>query len=386
MANNRLETESAVINTAVGAAAPAVDERTAKKAEKAAQKAAKANKKAAKADKKAAKAAKKAQKNAKKKAKAAAKPPLATTATAKKTGMTTSPVRNLIITAIVSILMGVAFIVEPVLVYSYSGYFIGGVLGVIGIIFIIIYFARRPISGVYRSEFCVGLIALLLGAYVAFSGLLTDGATVSILLSTVVKILGVAVALDGILKLQYCLDLARMRFKTWWLALIMAVLGIALGVVTVLGYVYPVGIELFGTKSDSGFASGMMALGIGFCLNGVFDICVMILVAVRNHKANKAEAAAESSALAASVGGGESVDFFDQNTGATRQTAPSAVAASSAPVYQPTPQPEPTPEPVQEISSEPVFQFEEAPVAEPEPDVVLPDPELASPASVPEEE
>ncbi|MCD7749333.1 MAG: DUF308 domain-containing protein [Oscillospiraceae bacterium] len=382
MAKKSLETESAAVDMAVGTAATAVDNKTAKKAAKAAQKAAKANKKAEKADKKAAKAVKKAQKSAKKNAKAAARPPLATASTAKKTGMLTNPIRNLIITALVSILMGVAFIAEPVLVYSYSGYFIGGVLGVIGIIYIIIYFARRPVSGVYRSEFCVGLIALLLGAYVAFSGLITDGATVSILLSTVVKILGVAVALDGILKLQYCLDLARMRFKTWWLALIMAVLGIALGVVIVLEYVYPVGIELFGTKSDSGFASGMMALGIAFCLNGAFDICVMILVAVRNHKANKAEAMAESSALSAAVGGGESVDFFAQNTGATKATAPSAAAATSAPVYQPEPQPVQEPE----ISSEPAFQFEEAPVADPEPDVVLPEPELASPASVPEDE
>ncbi|MCD7845570.1 MAG: DUF308 domain-containing protein [Oscillospiraceae bacterium] len=380
MAKKTLETEFAAVNTAVSEAAPAVDERTAKKAAKAAKKAAKANKKAAKA-------AKKAQKAAKKNAKAAARPPLATASTAKKAGLLTNPIRNLIITALVSILMGVAFIVEPVLVYSYSGYFIGGVLGVIGIVYIIIYFARRPVSGVYRSEFSIGLIALLLGAYVAFSGLITDGATVSILLSTVVKILGVAVALDGILKLQYCLDLIRMRFKTWWLALIMAVLGIALGVVIVLGYVYPVGIELFGTKSDSGFASGMMALGIGFCLNGVFDFCVMILVAVRNHKANKAEALAESKALAAAVGGEESVDFFAQNTGATKATVPSAAAATSAPVYQPVSAPIPQPE----TSSEPDFQFDDAPTAvlsaEPEPeDVVLPEPELASPAPSEENE
>lgn len=371
MAKKSFETEFAAVDTAV-------DEKAAKKAAKAADKAAKANKKAAKA-------AKKAQKAAKRNAKAAAKPPLATAATAKKTGMLTNPIRNLIITALVSILMGVAFILEPVMVYSYSGYFIGGVLGVIGLVYIIIYFARRPISGVYRSEFCVGLIALLLGAYVAFSGLLTDGGTVSILLSTVVKILGVAVALDGILKLQYSLDLARMRFKTWWLALIMAVLGIALGVVTVLEYVYPVGIELFDAKSDSGFASGMMALGIGFCLNGVFDICVMILVAVRNHKANKAEALAESKAMAAAVGGEESVDFFAPSTGATKAAAPSVEAATTAPVYQSVSTPIQEPE----TSSEPAFQFDDAPTvelsAQPEPEeVVLPEPELASPASAEE--
>ncbi len=252
MGKKKAKTEAAVVDAAVDTSAEALSPKAAKKAAKEAKKAEKANKKAVKADKKAAKADKKAAKaeakaaKAAKKGKAPKKNKPANPSMAKKSGLLTNPIRNLVITALVSALVGVAFILEPSLVYSYSSYFIGGILALIGIVYIIIYFVRKPISGVYRSEFAIGFTAVLAGAYVALSGIITDGVTISSMLETIIKILGVGLALDGVLKLQYCLDLVRMKFKTWWLVLVMAVLGIALGVVTVLGYTYSLGADLVG--------------------------------------------------------------------------------------------------------------------------------------------
>jgi hypothetical protein len=349
--------ETSVAEEVVAAPAP---EETGKKAKK------KNDKKAAKAE--ASKQAKKAKKEKKSK-KGAVKAEKVT----KKATIFGNPVRNLIVCAIAAIAVGAALLAEPKLVYTYCGYAIGGLIALLGLIYILIYFLRKPVSGVYRSEFAMGLVALLAGAYVAAGGLLTGGSTNSMSFATIVRILGILVAAGGILKLQYTLDLARMKYPKWWIALIMSVLGIALGVVTTMGLTYSLG-STFGI-------SGMTMLGIAFCVNGVLDLVVMIVVAVRNHKANKAAAVAEAEAMVAAAKQEEVPDFFpEEDISADEANAPAEEVASCEiepePAPTPAPQPEPEPEPEPELEPEPVAEEEPEPeVFEPE----LPDPVLATP-------
>ncbi len=258
---------------------------------------------------------------------------------AKKSGVLTNPIRNLILTALVFIVLGAAFIAKPIYVYTYCCYVIGGLIGLIGIVYLIIYFVRRPVSGVYRSEFAVGLVVLLAGAYVAFSSLISDDlgvSTISFSLAVIVRLLGILIAADGILKLQYTLDLARMRYAKWWIGLILSALGIAVGVLTTLGIIYSLG-DTLGT-------SGMTMLGIFFILNGVFDLFMMVLVAVRNRKANKAEALALAQAMTAAAAGGEPVGFTptvpEANTSAPDKAAPSETVPSDPPAPEPVPEQE----------------------------------------------
>ena len=280
-----------------------------------------------------------AKKNKEKKAAAAARS--SDQSSAKKSGVLTNPIRNLIITALVCIALGAAFIAEPTLVYTYCGFVIGGVIGLIGLIYIIIYFARRPVSGVYRSEFAIGLLALLAGAYVAFSNQIPETmglSPITFTLAAVVRIVGILIVADGILKFQYTLDLIRMKFKGWWLGLIVSILGIVLGVLITTGFIY----GLDGTMG----LSGMMFLGIAFAANGVLDLIAMILVAVRNHKANKADSLAAAEALAEAAKGGQTADFSAPAPVAT--TTASAAAAPSV-----TTPAEPAPAPVEPEIPEP---------------------------------
>lgn len=342
-----------------------------KKAVKAAQKAAKAEKKAEKKLKKATKEAKKAvKKNGK--AGNAAKPA--------KRGFG-SPVRNLVITALMSLLLGVAFLIQPTLVYTYCGYAIGGLIALVGVIYIIIYFCRKPVSGVYRSEFVIGLVALLAGAYVALNGLISTGGGATMTFALIVRIIGVFMAADGILKLQYTLDIARMKYARWWVALIMSLLGIAVGVLTFMGIAYALG--------ENAGLGGMMMLGIFFCFNGLLDLVVMTVVAVRNHKAEKAALLAEAEAMVAAAAKEENPDFFTgAGTSAEETIAPSsAVTSAESPAAAPAPMPEPEPaavpapkqEPEAVLQPEPQIEHAAAePPAQPEPE--LPEPVLATPA------
>jgi outer membrane biosynthesis protein TonB len=167
-----------------------------------------------------------------------------------------------------------------------------------------------------------------------------------------------------------------MKYSKWWIALIMSVLGVALGVVTAMGLTYSLGSTLG--------MSGMDMLGIAFCLNGAFDLGVMIVVAVRNHKANKAAALAEAEAMVAAAKQEEVADFFpEEDTSAEEEAAPAEEVSSqetetivtpepvAQPETKPEPKPEPEPAPVVVAAAEP-----ENPVFEPE----LPDPVLATPA------
>ena len=210
------------------------------------------------------------------------------------------PVRNMIAAAVISILLGVAFIIKPYEVSQYCGYGVGGLIAVVGIVYIILYFCHKPVSGEYRSEFAIGLLALLAGAYVALSGLVFGGSGVGYVLA--VRIIGLLILADALLKLQYAIDIGRMRFRQWWVVLIFAILGAGVGVLvttdfttTAIGsrtapasFLYILGGNM-GIVSNMGtynsFYSGMEMLGIGFCVNGVLDLAAMTVIAIRNHKA-----------------------------------------------------------------------------------------------------
>lgn len=267
-----------------------------KKNTKAEKQAAKAEKKALKAAQKAAKAEKRASKAAKKmakKQKKAGKAPAAAAPVTKKATVFGHPVRNLLVTALIGVVLGVVFLVEPSLVYTYITYAFGGLMALFGLVYIILYFARKPLSGEYHYEFGCGLVAVLAGAYVAVGGLIFGDDALTITFTIICQLIGLAIALDGIMKLQYMLDLARMGYKKWWILLITSVLGIALGVVMAffMDYItnlyYTTGIPV------------MTILGAAYCLNAVLDLIAMTVVAVRNRKANKAAALAEAEAKVA---------------------------------------------------------------------------------------
>lgn len=266
-----------------------------------------------------------------------------------------SPVRNLIVTTVVSVLLGVAFFLKPYEVSRYLGYGAGAILGLVGIVYILIYFLRKPVSGEYRSEFVIGLVALLAGAYVALSGLITSTGGVGYVM--IVRVLGILIVADGLLKVQYSVDLARMKFRAWWVALILAVISIALGVLTATDFsgktitaattapvsmMYTLGGSL-GLGAAYGnyaaFYGGLKMLGLGFVLNGVLDLATLIIIAIRNHKAARAEAIAEASAMIAETKKEEIA--LPEESPAPVEPEEIVIAAEPAPELVPDAMPEP---------------------------------------------
>lgn len=297
------------------------------------------------------------------------------------------PIRNLIVAAVVSILVGVAFILKPYEVSLYCGYGVGGLFAVVGLVYIILYFCHKPVSGEYRSEFALGLLALFAGAYVALSGILFGGSGVGYVLA--IRILGILIVADALLKLQYSVDICRMKFSQWWIVLIFAVLGIAIGVLTTTdfsstavasrstpaSFLYTLGGNM-GLVTNMGsynaFYSGMELLGIAFCVNGVLDLASMTVIAIRNHKARRDEAIAEGTAMVAAAQREE----LDEILLAEESYAVPEPEEVPAPAPAPAPVPAEPEEPVQAAPAEP------APV-EPAPAPVI-DPPQAAPVETAE--
>ena len=213
---------------------------------------------------------------------------------AKKNGVSGDPVRNQIILAVVCLALGVAFLVQPYFIRDFCGFVIGGLLCATGLAYIIIYFLRKTVDGVFRTELCSGLVMLAAGVYVLAASFRPGAAGISITLRLIVTAMGVLIAVDGALKLQYAVDLARMRFAAWWVGLFLSTLGMALGVMTALGLVDGLGVRL-GLMGD-GFLGAMLALGVTFILNAMLDTGAAILVGVRNRIAAKDAAAAAAAA------------------------------------------------------------------------------------------
>ena len=208
---------------------------------------------------------------------------------AKKGGVSSNPVRNQIITSVVCIALGIAFLVQPYFIRDNCGFVIGGLLCAVGLAYIVIYALRKTVDGVFRTELCSGLVFLTAGGFAIAANLMPDAVGISITLRLIVTVMGVLIAVDGAMKLQYAVDLARMHFGGWWAGLFLSLLGMVLGVMTALGLVDGIGVRL-GLMGD-GFLGAMLALGSIFVLNGLLDAGSAILVGVRNRQAAKAAAA-----------------------------------------------------------------------------------------------
>lgn len=114
---------------------------------------------------------------------------------------------------------------------------LGMVLLVLGAVSIIWYFFKKEYLDPSRFGFAVGIGEGMLGCFALLQG--ERGAVV------ILQILAFCILLDSLLKLQYSMNLLQMKFRFWWVALLLSFVTIGLGM-TALNY--PFGDEIFHAK------------------------------------------------------------------------------------------------------------------------------------------
>jgi uncharacterized membrane protein HdeD (DUF308 family) len=175
--------------------------------------------------------------------------------------------KDFFFTSLALIAVGILFVAFPQTSGLMICYVTGSILCAWGIIKLIMYI-RSDINEIFGSYGLVTSIALII-------------AGVAVLIKpqffadVIAVFFGCVLVIDGVLKLQYSVDLYKIRAKYWWTVLILSLVLIGMGLLVVFN-------PLFSTLTLIVFT------GVVLIFNGISDIVVALYItkALKNSKSN----------------------------------------------------------------------------------------------------
>lgn len=154
------------------------------------------------------------------------------------------------------LLCGLILLLNPELTLTAIANLVGGIVIVIGAIYLICFVGRRNAAG-GSYDLIKGLIIVAAGIFICVRS--------AVVVSILPVIMGIGMMISGLLKLQHGLALRRMGFSTWKRIGITAIINILIGLLVVL--------NPFSTA-----AWLMRVIGIGFIFSGVTDLITTLYV------------------------------------------------------------------------------------------------------------
>ncbi len=130
-----------------------------------------------------------------------------------------------IATSLLCVLIGLVFAIWPDVVVSAANYVLGGLILVVGIIYMALCFwtKQRNIVTGFGVVFSVILIAI--GVFMFLKP--------QFVLSLFPMIIGGIVVLQGLMDLKHSIQLGSSKYRFWWVALIIAIVTVGLGVLLI---------------------------------------------------------------------------------------------------------------------------------------------------------
>lgn len=135
--------------------------------------------------------------------------------------MNRNEVINNVIMALCELGAGILLLINPIGFASWIFIALGVVLLVIGLMEIVAYFQTEPVRAFLRQKLAIGLAEAALGLFCIFR---YNWFIVTFPLLTILY--GVIILLMGFFKIQWTVDMIRMKQKKWYLAAISAVLSV----------------------------------------------------------------------------------------------------------------------------------------------------------------
>jgi uncharacterized membrane protein HdeD (DUF308 family) len=173
---------------------------------------------------------------------------------------------QLIFAAIISMIIGLVFILFPTDSLIFINYIMVITLIIIGLVQFIGYFVTSVKDNQFRIGFVLGLLCLILAAYTYFES--------SSIISFIPKLLGILVIVDSLITLQNSVDLLRLGSKRWWYQLVLAIITIMLGVI------------LFFNPFNN-YESFITFAGFTMIVNGALDLFNILYLSIRISKVDK---------------------------------------------------------------------------------------------------
>lgn len=130
-----------------------------------------------------------------------------------------------LVTSLMCILIGLVFVIWPEMVANAANYILGGIILIVGIIYLAMSFWSKQRNFLTGFGIIFSVVLIVIGIFMLLKP--------EFVLSLFPMIVGGIIIIHGIIDLKRSIELASLKYKLWWIALIIAVATIGLGVLLV---------------------------------------------------------------------------------------------------------------------------------------------------------
>lgn len=133
---------------------------------------------------------------------------------------------NFILASILYLILGIVLVIWPAASSLVLCRLLGGALLLYGLFNLVGFWVRDTGMGAFRLELFLGVVATGVGVFFLLQPVMV--------LSFLPIVMGVYVMMDSAVALKRTVELYRMEYPRWWLSLVLAVIGLLLGLALVL--------------------------------------------------------------------------------------------------------------------------------------------------------
>ena len=132
---------------------------------------------------------------------------------------------NYSLSALICVILGIVLLVWPGQSTQVVCMILGIVLGGFGIIQIILYLATQEKTMVSHSMMMLGIVLAVIGGWIVLKP--------DTIIKAIPMIVGILIVIHGLHNAVQAIDLKKMQYDNWWVALLLSLLTVALGVVLI---------------------------------------------------------------------------------------------------------------------------------------------------------
>ena len=132
---------------------------------------------------------------------------------------------NYSLSAVICVILGIVLLVWPGQSTQVVCMVLGIVLGGFGLIQIILYLATKEKTMVSHSMMMLGVVLAVIGGWIVLKP--------ETIIKAVPMIVGILIVIHGFHNAVQAIDLKKMQYDNWWVALLRSLLTVALGVVLI---------------------------------------------------------------------------------------------------------------------------------------------------------
>lgn len=163
--------------------------------------------------------------------------------------------QNYFVNAVIMVILGLVLVIWPDILGVMLCYLLGGALIVMGVIQLISFLRGERLGFYSKFSMLMGIVLVLLGIWICTQP--------HVVLSIIPVVVGIIVLIHGLMDIQYTLDIRRTGNTKWWIALIVAILTLIVGLLLVF-------------NPFTAYEISMILLGVSMLYDGGSDLVLLI--------------------------------------------------------------------------------------------------------------